>query len=210
MGCRSAEAWPDKLAAMSPIPTVILHRSASFRQGLAAAIDSTVLGVEEVSDLDEWLSGNPPRLVVVGDGAEATILGRRQPGTLVVVLVPTLDLAGYRQALAAGADGVAHVDGQPAIIADVIRGAVVGEVILPAEVARQLAGKPRAHQPDLSNEERNLLQRISEGATVVQLADEFYLAERSVRRRLQNIYVKLGAGGRAEAVKLAGQMGLVD
>ena len=195
---------------MPAIPTVILHRSASFRHGLTAAIDGTVLAVEDVTDLDAWLEGPPPRVVVVGNGDEQTILTSRQPGTYVVVLLPTLDVVGYRQALAAGADGVAHVDGQPAIIADSIRAAVVGEVILPAEVARQLAGKPRQQRPNLSGEELSLLQRISEGATVVQLADEFYLAERSVRRRLQNIYVKLGAGGRAEAVKLAGQMGLVD
>lgn len=195
---------------MSPIPTVILHRSASFRRGLAAAIDSAVLGVEEVGDLDEWLRGDPPRLVVTGNGDEVSLLARRSSGTFVVVLLPSLELAGYRQALAAGADGVAHVDSEPATIADTVRSALIGEVILPAEVARQLAGKPRPAQPSLSDEERSLLQRISEGATVVQLADEFYLAERSVRRRLQNIYVKLGAGGRAEAVKLAGQMGLVD
>lgn len=195
---------------MSPVPTVILHPSASFRRGLAGAIDSTVLGVEEVDHLDEWLRGDPPRLVVAGNGDEAAILARRPSGTFVVVLLPTLDLAGYRQALAAGADGVAHVDSEPATIADILEAALVGEIILPAEVARQLAGKPRPVQPNLSDEELSLLQRISEGATVVQLADEFYLAERSVRRRLQNIYVKLGAGGRAEAVKLAGQMGLVD
>lgn len=195
---------------MPAIPTVILHRSASFRQGLAAAVDSALLYVEETDDLDAWLSAGPPRLVVVGNDDEASILARRQPGTFVVVLLPTLEVDGYRRALAAGADGVAHVDGQPALIADAIRAATVGEIVLPAEVARQLAGKPRPEQPSLNSEELVLLQRISEGATVVELADEFYMAERSVRRRLQNIYVKLGAGGRAQAVKLAGQRGLVD
>ena len=77
-------------------------------------------------------------------------------------------------------------------------------------LARRLAGKPRPGKVELSSEERSLLQRISEGATVVQLADEFFLAERSVRRRLQNVYVRLGVTGRAEAVKLASQLGLVD
>jgi NarL family two-component system response regulator YdfI len=195
---------------MSAIPTLILHRSASFRSGLATAIDNTMFSVRDGVAIDSWLGEDPPRVVVVGNGDETTILAKRRPGTTVVVLLPTLELDGYRQALAAGADGVAHIDSQPAIIADVIRAAVIGEVIIPAEVARQLAGRPRSLQPNLSSEERSLLQRISEGATVVQLADEFYLAERSVRRRLQNIYVKLGVGGRAEAVKLAGQLGLVD
>lgn len=195
---------------MPPIPTVILHRSASFRHGLAAALDSTMFAIVDVTDTGVWLAGRPPRVVVVGNGDEASVLAQRYPGITVIVLLPTLELDGFRQALAAGADGVAHVDSQPAIIADAIRAAVIGEVILPAEVARQLAGKPRSQRPSLSAEERSLLQRISEGATVVQLADEFYLAERSVRRRLQNIYVKLGAAGRAEAVKLAGQLGIVD
>jgi DNA-binding NarL/FixJ family response regulator len=92
----------------------------------------------------------------------------------------------------------------------VVRAAVAGEVVLPAEVARQLAGRPRPADIELAGEEIAFLQRLSEGATVVQLAADFYLAERTVRRRLQNIYLRLGAAGRTEAVKRASQLGLVD
>lgn len=44
----------------------------------------------------------------------------------------------------------------------------------------------------------------------MELADRYFLAERSGCRRLQNIYIKLGATGRAEAVKRAAQLGLLD
>ena len=196
----------DRLA----IPAAILHPSSSFRHGLGATLDPQHFRSEDPDDLDSWLGSDERRLVIVANGTEMAILANRRPTTTVVVLVPTLEIDGYKSALAGGADGVAHVDAHPTTIAHVATGAANGEVIVPAEIARQLAGRPRPAALDLSAEDRLLLQRLSDGATVVQLGEEMYLAERSVRRRLQNIYIKLEVSGRAEALKRAGQLDLVD
>lgn len=191
-----------------PMPVAIAHPSPAYRRGLAAAFNGDEFRVEDPTDVGRWLQ--PGRMVVVADGSEHAVLAARPRGALVVVLLPDVDPDRYRRVLAAGADGVAHVDSQPVMIADIAQSAVAGEIVLPAEVARRLAGRPRPTTIDLSAEERRMLQRLSEGATIVQLAEEFYLAERSVRRRLQNIYVRLGASGRAEALKLVSQLGLVE
>ena len=106
-----------KSARRGRMPATILHRSASFRQGLADALDTSIFKVEEVEDLNAWLGADPPRLVVVGSGDEAGVLTKRRAGTLVVVLMATLDVDEYRHALAAGADGLAHIDSSPSIIA---------------------------------------------------------------------------------------------
>ncbi len=192
------------------MPTVVIHPSPSFRHGLSAALNTELFDPEEPDDLGLWVQLDHRRLVLVMEGMETEALENHHPETIVVVLVQNLDVNGYRRALAAGADGVAHVDAHPSTIAHVAEGAANGEVIIPAEVARQLAGRPRPAELELSGEEERLLQRISEGASVVQISQEMYLAERSVRRRLQNIYIRLGVNGRAEALKRAGQLGLVD
>lgn len=188
----------------------IVHPSASYRRGLAAALDPAEFSVTERAGSNPSEANGFATVVVVADGSELSVLSNREADATVVVLMSDLNVDRYRRVLAAGADGVAHVDSQPSTIADIVKSAVSGEIVLPAEVARQLAGRPRPATVALTAEERRLLQRLSEGATVMQLADEFFMAERSVRRRLQNVYLRLGVGGRAEALKLASQLGFVD
>lgn len=191
-------------------PLVVLHPSASFRRGLGAALAGDSFALDAPENLSEWLADTGRRVVVVADGSEATVMVESGSWTTTVVLVATLELDAYRRALAAGAHGVAHVDADPDTIAHVVRAAIAGEVVLPAEIARRLAGRPQPKELQLTPEEVSLLQRLSDGATVVQLADDFFLAERSIRRRLQNIYIRLGVTGRAAAVKRASQLGLLD
>ncbi len=192
-------------------PVVVLHPSASFRRGLAASINNASLTlVETPPDLAEWLAGNTPRAVIVADATESALIPQCGEDTTLVVLLSELEVGAYRRALAAGADGVAHIDADPETIALVVSSAITGEVVIPTEIARRLAGRAQPANLELSAEETGMLQRLSDGATVIQLADEFYLAERSVRRRLQNVYVRLGVSGRAAALKRASQLGLID
>jgi DNA-binding NarL/FixJ family response regulator len=195
---------------LSGIPFAILHPSASYRRGLGAALVEAGFQDAAPRDIARWLAEPRSKIVVVGDGTEEAIIAGAPPATTVVALIPVLEVVRYRRALSAGADGVAQVDTDPSIIADVVASAVAGEVVLPAEMARQLAGRARPTDIELTPEEQGMLQRLSQGATVVRLADEFYLSERSVRRRLQNVYLRLGVTGRAEALKTLGQLDLIE
>lgn len=54
------------------------------------------------------------------------------------------------------------------------------------------------------------MSRLANGETVVNLATESGWSERTMRRTLHSIYLKLGAGNRAEAIAKAGKMGLLE
>lgn len=192
-------------------PVVLLHPSASFRRGLADPLQNqSLLLIETPTNLPGWLAGDSRRVLVIGDGDADTLIPACGDNTAVLVLISELNVGAYRRALAAGAHGVAHIDADPDTIAVVARAAITGEVVMPVEIARGLAGWAQPTDLRLTAEELGLLQRLSDGATVIELAAEFYLAERSVRRRLQNVYIRLGVSGRAAALKRASQLGLVE
>jgi two-component system response regulator DesR len=130
---------------------------------------------------------------------------------VVVALVPDLVVGNYRRALAVGVDGVCDADLPPEMIARVVDAAVSGEVTLPAEMARRLAAgsSPEGRSPSLSADEQALLQGYADGTSIPDLAKKEFLGERTVRRRLQNICLKLGARSRSEAIKRATQLGII-
>ncbi len=181
------------------------HPSASFRHGVASALDPArfeVVEGEEAADAD---------VVLMLMTSDDTSLTPEASGATVVALVEELAPHLYRRALALGADGVCHDQLPPDVIVDVVDAAVSGEVTLPAEVARRLAvAAPERSAPQLlTDEERGLLQRHADGASLTELARTEHLGERTVRRRFQNICLKLGADTRAEAIKRATQLGII-
>jgi len=70
------------------------------------------------------------------------------------------------------------------------------------------AGRTRQIEPcPLSNREVDVLKRLSEGKVYKQIARELELSTSTVRTHLHNIYGKLGAVDRAQAVLLATERG---
>ncbi|WP_395153478.1 LuxR C-terminal-related transcriptional regulator [Ilumatobacter sp.] len=132
------------------------------------------------------------------------------PHCVVVAVVPTLDLDGYIRALSSGASGVVYVDMPSAITADVVTAAVHGEVLLPRQAAQNLAVLAKREQPrsDLNEAEMTLLRAVASGRTIVDLARDLNYSERTVRRHLQNTYIKLGVQNRSAAIAAAARLGL--
>ncbi len=132
--------------------------------------------------------------------------------SVLIAVLPSLVLDDYVRALAAGASGVVYVDTPSAVTVDVIVAAVHGEVVLPRQAAQSLAVLAKRRQPEanLDPEEAELLRAVASGRTVVDLARETYFSERTVRRHLQSLYLKLGVRNRAEAIAAATRMGLLD
>jgi DNA-binding CsgD family transcriptional regulator len=83
-----------------------------------------------------------------------------------------------------------------------------------AEAAAGDAGgvAPRAPEclPDLglSPRERQVLGLLAEGHSNKQLARTLSLSENTIKTHLANVYAKLGAGGRTEALAIARRRGL--
>jgi DNA-binding NarL/FixJ family response regulator len=132
------------------------------------------------------------------------------PDCVVVAVVPSLDLDGYIRALSSGASGVVYLDMPSAITADVVKAAVHGEVLLPRQAAQNMAVLAKREQPrsDLNDAETTLLRAVATGRTIVDLARELNYSERTVRRRLQNTYIKLGVRNRSAAIAAAARLGL--
>ena len=75
------------------------------------------------------------------------------------------------------------------------------------------AGHSRPAEPlvdSLTRREREILALLAQGHTGPEIADRLMLALSSVRWYLQQLYAKLGANGRREAVSRAQALGLLE
>ncbi len=146
------------------------------------------------------------------------VLARRWglPSTIATVIERHHnDDAGPEAALVRLADMLAHyAQGEQISPAEMLRGA--RELGLgPAEVRRVLYELPGAAtqrqrhvEPcPLSARELGVLQRLAEGKVYKQIAHELALSTSTVRTHLHNIYGKLGAVDRAQAVLIATERG---
>ena len=61
----------------------------------------------------------------------------------------------------------------------------------------------------LSEREAEVLALVARGASNVEIADQLYVSERTVKGHVGNIFAKLGARDRAAAIVLAYDAGLV-
>lgn len=130
-----------------------------------------------------------------------------------VAVIVQLDSALYRRALAMGV-GVVHHDTSTEIMAQVIESAGHGEALLPMQVARRLMADPsHGHATDevpLDRLEIELLRGVVDGETIVSLGERFHFSERTIRRRLQSAYLKLGVDDRTGAIRVIERDGLLD
>ncbi len=133
-------------------------------------------------------------------------------GTVVVAVLPHLDIEGYTRSLSLGANGVVYVDTSSTITADVIVAASQGEVLLPSQAAQAIARLAHRERPstELDAVDLVLLRALSDGTTVAEIANRLHYSERTVRRYLQNLYLRLGVRNRAEAIAVGGKTGLLD
>jgi DNA-binding NarL/FixJ family response regulator len=138
-------------------------------------------------------------------GAHAT-----NPDSVVVAVLPTLVLDDYIRALVAGASGVVYIDTPTATMADAIEASIEGEVLLPRQAAQSMAALARRERPstELDDLETTLLGAVAAGRTIVGLAKELHYSERTVRRHLQSLYIKIGVENRAEAIAYAARQGI--
>jgi DNA-binding NarL/FixJ family response regulator len=95
----------------------------------------------------------------------------------------------------------------------VVEAALRDEVVLPAAFADGLAtlgSHPHAGARRLTEEEVNWLRDLAAGATVVHIADHYGYSERAMFRRLHDLYARLGASGRAQALVAAQRLRVLE
>ncbi|MCB7135580.1 AAA family ATPase [Cellulosimicrobium marinum] len=87
-----------------------------------------------------------------------------------------------------------------------------------AEAVRALARRARLDLPGLrrpttavlTGREDEVLRLVAQGLTNRQIGERLYISTKTVSVHVSNVLAKLGASGRAEAVSLAHQRGLID
>ncbi|MFN3217977.1 MAG: response regulator transcription factor [Acidimicrobiales bacterium] len=92
----------------------------------------------------------------------------------------------------------------------VAHAAANGECLIPCEIARAIAVGESTPRGSLTALEVELLQRLAKGQHIPQVCSEMNHSERTIRRRLQSAYAKLGVNNRTEAIVAAAHIGLVE
>jgi DNA-binding NarL/FixJ family response regulator len=76
-------------------------------------------------------------------------------------------------------------------------------------LVKQLMGEAQTRQPGLDAVEVHMLQMLSRGMSNGQIADELFMSDTTVKRRLKVIFGKLGVSRRTEAVAAGARRGLL-
>jgi DNA-binding NarL/FixJ family response regulator len=149
-------------------------------------------------------------------------LSRECPRSRVLVLTMHDDPAYLRAALAAGCAGyvlkaAAHTE-LIAAIRDVSAGRTFVDPHLAGDLLQSLAGPERASPPEdperpegrLSQRERAVLALLAQGHTNRVIADRLFLSVKTVETYRSRIAVKLGLKSRADFVRFALEIGLLN
>lgn len=201
------------------IKVLIVDDNAVVRMGLRNVLEAQdgIAVVGEAADGNEGVTLNErldPDVVLCdvrmpgldGVGAAAAM----SPTSHVVMLTYADDLDVIRSAMAAGARGyLVHGAHQPdEIVAAVVSASRGSSVLGPAatEALLSTAGQappPRdASQWHLTGRETEIMEHVARGLSNREIARSCFLAEKTVKNHLNNIFPKLGVTTRAEAISL--------
>jgi len=123
--------------------------------------------------------------------------------TCLVALVPRLGNT-LHAAQAAGVDGVVHSD----VSLDDLSEFIARAPRSARERARRLHPSTRSVSP-LSHREAEVLTLAAAGLTDAQIATTLVVSVKTAKNHLHNLYAKLGARSRTEAVVIAARQGLI-
>lgn len=217
--------------AAGPIRVVLVDDHDVVRLGirtlLAGVDDVTVVGEassgEEAIRADERLT---PDVVVMDlsmggmDGATATReIVRRRPGARVVVLTMHDEEEYLIPLLEAGAQGYVVKSAVSTDLLPAVRTVAAGRVYVRPSAARVLAEgwARRAAQDEaqvrydtLSEREREVFRLVARGYSAGQIGDQLNISAKTVDTYRRRIAEKLGTQDRAEMVRLALRLGVMQ
>jgi len=150
-------------------------------------------------------------------GVEAVRPLFRQCPTAKILMLSSFDDEAYiDQAIQAGVHGYILKSASDETLASAVRAAFRGERVLSPPVMDRIIqqaadySRERARRElGLTDDETHILQLLVEGASNPRMATELYLSETTVKRKLQDIFEKLGVTTRAQAAAEAIRQRLV-
>jgi len=149
------------------------------------------------------------------DGIEATrqIL-QAAPATKIILITIDESRGAISKAIQAGVSGYLLKDASADVLADAARNAVEGNAVIHPQLTRAFIeeanlGESTSDSAPLSKREREILQRVADGATTREVARALGISPHTVKTHLERIFEKLGANDRAQAVAIAIRTGIV-
>jgi DNA-binding NarL/FixJ family response regulator len=218
------------------IRVLIADDQSMVRAGLSALLDATadidVVGqAADGQEAVELARSLRPAVVLMDvrmprlDGIEATrVLLTDAPlsadgDPIRVLMLTTFDIDEYVfEALRAGASGFMLKDALPEELASAVRVVARGDALLDPAVTRSMiehfvrARAPVSPVPSLemlTPREREVLALIAHGLSNREIAEEFVVAEQTVKSHVSRVLAKLALRDRAQAVVAAYESGLV-
>lgn len=135
-------------------------------------------------------------------------------GVKVIMLTSYADDEALLGAILAGASGYVLKDIKGEIFLKSIHKVAAGESILDPNAAERVkerlrkSGSPAADIADLSEQERKIIALIGEGLTNRQIAEQMFIAEKTVKNYVSSMLAKLGLERRTQAASLVTRVGL--
>jgi DNA-binding NarL/FixJ family response regulator len=206
------------LTAEGPVRVIVVDDHTLFRQGLRELLSTDPLftvvaegasGPEAVALAGE----HHPDVILLdvempGPGAKATIaqLRRAAPYTRIVVLTMHDDSTLVHELLEGGASAylVKTIVREELIAA--VRAVSRSQSNVLLSVSRETIEGLDRHRPEggpLSAREHDVLKLLAQALSNAQIGTRLFITEGTVKRHLTNIYAKLGAVSRVDAVRKA-------
>ena len=189
---------------------------------LSAQPDMTVVGeAENGKEAVELALSLRPDLILMDNvmpvmtGAEATAeILKQWPEAKIMMVTSFLDDDKVYPALEAGAVSYILKTSNAKQIADAIRKTMSGESVLEPEVTTKMMQRMRSNttvalHEQLTDREMEVLLLVAQGKTNQEIADELFIALKTVKTHVSNILAKLDVQDRTQAVVYAFHNGLV-
>ena len=194
------------ILAAAPTRVLIVDGSPSARAALRRLLASDAA----VSVMGEAGTGVEALAMATASCPDVTLLEHPTPGgadlvaalsgyTRVLLVAHSGGQASVAAALRAGAHGYL-VDGRfsPGQLASAIRAAARGVVV------RSAGRPPGPRSPErfgLTRREREIVELVARGLTNKAIAEQLYLAPKTVRNHINRLFAKLGVSNRQQAVR---------
>lgn len=198
------------------LSVVVVEELPALRRGLASLLVEQGIEVVQPQEPVDWVTEQHQPVALMGARSAEhlrvlTRLVAAQPALAAVVVVPELTEVAARAAILAGASGVVdqEVDGEE--LADALRLAARGvcNVAVLMVCGWAAGGKPLDPPVALGKDDLEVLHLLAAGKTAVQISLELAIPERTLHRRLVELYKRMGVDNRYQAVTAAAGWRLV-
>ena len=141
------------------------------------------------------------------------VITKRYPATRIIIISNHSERGIITRLLQEGAAGYLLKNASGAELAQCIRDALAGKLVLSQDVQAILARlpdrEPTAGIPRLTRREKEILKMIAAGNTSAEIAAQLFLSPFTVETHRRNLMQKFGIGNAPALIRMATELGLI-